>query len=471
MNQNTQAVLRYFKELCRIPRPSGHESQVRDYLKTWAQEQGYSYTADEAGNLIIDCKPRAGYEHRKTVILQAHMDMVCVAEGGTVYDPPNDPIEVIEEGDYLHADKTSLGGDDGIGIAIAQYLAVHCTRRGPLRLIFTADEEETTSGAIGLDNKHLDAPYLINLDSEISDKVIISSAGCMELSGEALPLRQNAALKNGFRLKIRGLKGGHSGDDIDKGRANAILLGAQVMRELEVLDPDWELCSFSGGAAANAIPMNAVICGNAANMEQWKAAVQTIYQRIKKQYPQEPQLEIILEPAAANETAIHKARIVDFLLNLPCGVIAMSKSVNGLVGTSLNLGILKMDGDNCLYKILIRGEIETDILELAGKIETMAASANLPCQRGPLTPSWPADKKSRLLGKLQTAYQTVTNRYLEPIAIHAVLECAEFRAKNRVLDMVSISPDVYDVHSAQERLYIPSVGKILEVLEELLEKL
>lgn len=469
MDVNAKVVLDYFRKICSIPRPSGAEEKIRAYLSKWAVEKGYTYVVDKTGNLIVDCDGRPGYEDKSKVILQAHMDMVCVSEEGKAYNPLDDGIDIIECGDFLQADRTSLGGDDGIGIAIAQHIADNFMHRGPLRLIFTVDEEDTMIGAASLDEKHLGAPYLINLDSEVSDKAMISSAGCMEVTGKNVPETTVAFLKNGFRVKLSGLMGGHSGDDIDKGRENGILIGAQIIHMLESSGIEWEFCGLNGGAASNAIPLNAEIIGNTRNPASMKAFIANGMEKIKAQYPQEKNLTIAFEETPAHDRALDKVHMTEFLSKLPNGILAMSGSIEGLVGISSNLGVFRID-ENCMhYKLLIRGEVENDILDVAEKIEVICRNAGIPCEKGQLTPSWPADSQSRLLSKMQDAYKAVTGAHLEPIAVHAGLECAEFRAKNSEIEMVSISPDVYDAHSVRERLYIPSVGKIINVLETLLE--
>lgn len=471
MNLATKTVIEYFEQIGNIPRPSGAEEKIREYLSEWAEKKGYIHIADEGGNLIIDCQGYPGYENNSMIILQAHMDMVCISEEGKEYNPLIDGIKIVKDGDFLHAEQTSLGGDDGIGIAIAQYIADNSTHRGPLRLIFTVDEEETAIGAVSLDEKYLDAPYLINLDSEVSDKVTISSAGCMEITGNSIPVTAEAFLENGFKVKIRGLMGGHSGDDIDKGRENGILIGVRIIQAIESSGIEWEFCGLNGGVASNAIPVNAEIEGNTRNLGSIRTLIINTMEKIKHLYPQEKDLDISFEETSVHSRVLNKVYITEFLSKVPNGILAMSKSIEGLVGTSSNLGIFRLDKDCLRYEILIRGEVEKDILGVAKKIETICQNSGIPCEKSKLSPSWPADRQNRLLSKIQNAYRIVTGEYLEPIAVHAVLECAEFRRKNSELEMVSISPDVYDVHSVRERLYIPSVSKIINVLETLLERI
>ena len=232
MKQRTEKILEYFFKICKIPRPSGHEKQIQTYLREWAESRNYKVKSDITGNLIITCPARQGFEKKPCVILQAHMDMVCIAdyEG---YVPAKDEIIPVFNGDYLRAKGTSLGADDGIGIALAQYLADEVQKRGELKLIFTVDEENTTIGAVSLDSKELDCKYLINLDSELCDKVIVSSAGCVEMEGNFAVQGYEAKMKTGVEISIRGLLGGHSGDDIAKDRINANLLACKLAEELK----------------------------------------------------------------------------------------------------------------------------------------------------------------------------------------------------------------------------------------------
>lgn len=471
MNKRTKITLDYFKKLCEIPRPSGHEEKVSEYLKAWAEEQGYSVITDETGNLIIECPAYDGLEKNPLVILQAHMDMVCIAEEGYKYNEETDPIIPIEDGDYLKAVGTSLGGDDGIGIAISQYLADHFHERGPLRVIFTVDEEETTVGAVKLDNKYLNAPYLVNLDSEVSDKVMISSAGCMEMYGGCEIKSRDAKYKNGFVLKLAKGIGGHSGDDIDKGRLNALIASGRIMKALEKENVSWELAGFDGGVASNAIPTGAVIKGNTDDYEKISSVVYSTSQEIMADFPKENNLEITLNMADMFEKVIENSNITDFLLKIPNGVISMSETINNLVGTSSNIGLMNANCSKLYFNILVRAEVERDIIETVKLIEEAARVSSFKCTRSELTPSWTPVIESNLLKNLQSAYEEITGEFLPPVAVHAVLECAEFRMKNKKIEMVSISPDVYDVHSPNERLYIPSVEKVIRVLEVFLSNL
>lgn len=477
MDSKTKKALEYFRRICFIPRPSGHEGEISAYLRSWAEKQGYTSQTDEVGNLIVDCDARIGYEEKPLIILQAHMDMVCIGEDGYEYNKETDPIIIVEEGEFLTAKGTSLGGDDGIGIAIAQYLADESQERGRLRLIFTVDEEETTIGAVGLSAKHLDAPYLINLDSEVSDKVMVSSAGCMELYGSGELKVSEPRFDIGFLLKLGGLMGGHSGDDIDKGRLSAITAAGNLMRRLDEEQVNWELSSLSGGVAANAIPTRAVIKGNADDYEMLSLLIEQISKEMKAEYPEEKELLLSVEKTNKSQEIIQKENFIGFLSQIPKGVISMwdNKEVEPLgdqtVKTSSNIGIINVDCKHTDFNILVRAEKEEDILQTVKETEEVAVLHGMRCTRSSLTPSWPADMNSLLLKKLQEAYEEVTGEYLQPIAVHAVLECAEFRAKNKDIEMVSISPDVYDVHSTGERLYIPSVGKTIRVLENLIKNI
>ncbi|MEG0292166.1 MAG: beta-Ala-His dipeptidase [Anaerovoracaceae bacterium] len=471
MKMPKDMIIDYFKKLSSIPRPSGNEELVRDYIVKWANENGYKVEVDKIGNVIVDCSAKDGYENKEKVILQAHMDMVCVADEELDYEPTKDAIKVVEDGDYLHSEGTSLGADNGMGMAIMQYLADQVTMRGQLKLIFTVDEEETTIGAMELDSKELDAKYLINLDSDVSDKVMISSAGSVVVSGNQGNVKEKSSINDGFAIKIRGLAGGHSGDDINKNRTNAIVLGAEILKEMSTKGIVWELSSFEGGTASNGIPSSVDILGNSTEIEQIEEIVRNAEIKVKDGSVDDNQVKITATKTAQNEWIINKEEIINYVLSIPNGVIAMSKGVDGLVGTSSNIGILTVNKDVLEYAILARAEIGSDLVDVANQIKEIATSNNIQCEFGDFAPSWPADQDSQLLGKLQEAYKRVTGEFLEPIAVHAGLECAEFRAKNKDIELVSISPDVEHGHSTRERVYIPSIQKIAEVLECLLKEI
>lgn len=467
----TDLILEYFSQIIQIPRPSGSEEKIRTHLIAWAVENGYSYTVDPTGNLIVDCPACRDFETCAPMILQSHMDMVCIAEKGVPYDPDTDPIHLVFDGEYLRAAGTSLGGDDGIGIALSQYLAEHCNARGPLRLIFTVNEEETTEGAVNLSAEYLDAPFLINLDSEVSDKIMVSSAGCIEITGARDLTWEPSRLEHGFSIKITGLTGGHSGDDIDKNRANALILMGILIQRLDKAahagQLRWELSHLSGGHACNAIPNTVLLRGNTDDFDLLCAIASQTEAALSGTYSGEKGFHFLVESISTQTSICNHEAISRFLAHVPDGLLAWSPSVKGLVGTSSNLGIFHVSQDECTFDILVRGEYEADILQVSREIETLSTQTGFRVELSELTPSWPAQTDSTLLKLATQAYQNITGQGIEPIAVHAVLECAEFRRKNDHIEMISISPDVYDVHSPSERIYIPSIEKIANMLEEL----
>ena len=468
MKQRTEKILEYFFKICKIPRPSGHEKQIQTYLREWAESRNYKVKSDITGNLIITCPARQGFEKKPCVILQAHMDMVCIAdyEG---YVPAKDEIIPVFDGDYLRAKGTSLGADDGIGIALAQYLADEVQKRGELKLIFTVDEENTTIGAVSLDSKELDCKYLINLDSELCDKVIVSSAGCVEMEGNFAVQGYEAKMKTGVEISIRGLLGGHSGDDIAKDRINANLLACKLVEELKAAGIQMEYAAFYGGAASNAIPGECIVKANTSNWAALYSLLQRMQEAIRQSHKEEQALEITLKKTEPFQKVFVLDPIWRFLQNCPNGVLKMSNCIEGLPVLSSNLGLFDFTKGKGSFKILARAEREEDLIRLTEQIKTLAESLQIHVTRSECTPSWPTDLNSDLLQKIQEAYKTVTGERLEAIATHSVLECAEFYKKNQKLQMISISPDVYDVHSVHEKLYIPSIERCSFVLEKLFE--
>ena len=467
MKQRTEKILEYFFKICKIPRPSGHEKQIQIYLREWAESRKYKVKNDITGNLIITCPARQGFEKKPCVILQAHMDMVCIAdyEG---YVPAKDEIIPVFDGDYLRAKGTSLGADDGIGIALAQYLADEVHKRGELKLIFTVDEEETTAGACQLDPTELNSKYLINLDSEICDKVIVSSAGCIELEGKFTDKPHPAQEDTGVIITIRGLRGGHSGDDIAKERINANILLADIVNRLHDMNISMEFAAVQGGTASNAIPPKCVIKANVSQWDLLCSALQKIESEYKSTVQEEQNLEMKAIKTKPFEDVFSLECLWTFLHTCPNGAIKMSDEIEDFVELSSNIGVLHFEDGSGSFKILIRAEKESELILLARHMEELAHENGIQIEQSEITPSWPADLHSTLLEKAQQAYKMVTGSDLEPIAIHAVLECAEFYKKNEKLQMISISPEVLDVHSAQEKLYIPSVERCSEVLENLL---
>ncbi len=361
--EKEQIVLGEFLALTRIPRPSYYERVVSDYLVRTLTEAGIHAWRDEVGNVIAEKAATAGRENDPTIILQAHMDMVCVSADGALYEPTKDAIRTVRDGRYLRADGTSLGADDGIGIAVI--LAIFKDSglsHGRLRAIFTVDEESSMTGVKGLDAKYLDADYLINCDSEDVDIITVSSAGSvnvdvrMQLTREEMQVDERA-----WSIEFRGLLGGHSGVDIDKDRANAILLLAELLAKL----PHIRLAHLAGGMARNAIPSCAeavIVCPKTA-AEQIEKTIREAKADFAARYPQEAGMEIVCREAGDAQplTADCTANILGFLADIPNGVKAKDSVLN-LVETSSNLGVAAMTADELHLRMHPRSSKEDGLI-------------------------------------------------------------------------------------------------------------
>lgn len=471
-------VLDEFWGIAAIPRPSHHEEKIAKYLCDWAAKRNLKYELDELGDVIIEKSASVGYENAPAVILQAHMDMVCVAAEGVEYNPLEDPIKVINDGINISADGTSLGADDGIGIALALYLLNDDTlAHGPLKALFTVNEEDgMSSGAI--DPKYLDAKYLINLDWEWLGSLCNSSAG-----GDFMSFEQNFeridALPDGKAIKIEvsGLLGGHSGVDIHRGRGNAIILIAKLLAQLAENGIDYQLLDFHGGQARNAIPASAetTILVNAAFAETAKDIVAQ-YAKETIAYFGEIEKAFNLDYADIADTSLAIPKeatenLLTLLLTLPNGVHTMSPYVNGLVESSINLGLLETDSNSFHMAAMARSCTvyrANEILQICKKI---ADILGFTYKLGEHSPAWAVNPNSKLTPLTCKVYEELTGNPMVVEPVHGALECGAFFEKNPNLDMIAIGPSLLNVHTPKETCDLNSVkvtaDLIIKVLKEL----
>lgn len=471
-----EGVLEEFGKLAAIPRKSGHERAVSDFLKKRLEELGFRAAQDETLNIIADKPASPGFEKAPRTILQGHMDMVCVAEKGYAYDPLSDPIKLRRTEEYLEAEGTSLGADDGIGVAEAIYILRHLENHGPLRLVVTVDEEQGMLGAIRLDKRCLtDAQFLINCDSENYDELVVGSAGSVSLDfSRKLEWVQGKAGK-AYRIEASGLKGGHSGERIGDGRGNAICALAGTLRS--VLDrKSMELASFHGGKARNAIPSSA------------EAIVATDLPEEELRDLLEEQEQIFRQMYGASGDDIHlRAGGVDLpgkvwsdadtlaLLRLlqimHSGVYAMSQSTPGMVETSLNIGETRFDGASVSVLCLPRSASDRKIDAFCRTAEDWAALAGFGLQTGTKLPSWQENKDSRLARLMAEIFQQQNGKPMKVTPIHAGLECGWHFRKNPKLDIVSIGVTTLDIHSPRERLVLATVAPQVRLIMETLRRI
>lgn len=474
----TDQVFYYFEEISKIPHGSGNEAALADYLMDFAQQRGLSARKDTANNVIIKKPASKGYESASAVILQGHLDMVCEKNADTIHDFTKDAIPLQIEGDFITAKGTTLGGDDGIAVAYMMALLAHPTLEHPaLECVFTTDEETGMEGVRALDTSDLTGKYLLNLDSEEEGKFLISSSGGrrvkVSLAANRMP---KPAAQTGFLLRISGLLGGHSGSDINLERANANKLMGRVLSALS--DLPYSLVSVDGGMFDNAIcrEANAVLTmqpSDAQKAEQLLAQLQkTIYAEYRHA---ETDILITWEPLREEITNVltteTKENIISLLLLLPYGVESMSLAISNLVECSSNLGIVSTKANEIIFENAVRSAVDSRKEALCAKIERIAALCHAKVESFGDYPGWINKENSALLSLLQATYQDVTQKEPMPTAIHAGVECSLFAVKMPDLDMISLGPDLFDVHTPQERLSISSTIRVWDVLKETLRRM
>lgn len=477
-------VLDEFLALLRIPRQSGHEQQVSDYLAQWAKKRGLPCVQDPQNTIIIDKAATSGHEHAPLTILQAHMDMVCVAQEGLPFNPLTDAIRPLFKGSLLMAEGTSLGGDDGIGIAIILAILQNTQLvHGPLRAIFTTDEETSMSGAAALAPHFLAGKYLINVDWEEAGSLCNSCAGSTLYTLECPVLRVAPALPlqdcTMVEIKVGGLKGGHSGINIAEGRGNALKILGHALSLLAEKDIPVECFSLAGGFAHNAIPAQAqALCVIPAAFEakamsllhQYGELVQADMRLMEKNLLFNFTL-VPLPESCAVLSAAQSRRILDCITLAHNGVHSMSHAVPGLVESSANLGKLELGADYFSACIFSRTCSPLQAQYLETHYKTLARSLNLNCTLSLNTPGWPVRPDSPLVRLASAAFEQSTGKKLTIMPVHAGLECGWFALKNPQLDMISLGPQLDNAHSPTESLHLDTVEETQNLIEELLTQL
>ena len=476
-------VFSIFHEITQVPRPSKREGKIIEWLKAFAVKHNLEHTVDEVGNIIMRKPATPGYETKPGVILQAHMDMVCEKNNDTVHDFDNDPIKTYIDGDFIKAEGTTLGADNGIGMALMLAAITSDTLKHPaLECLFTVDEETGLTGAFRLQDGCLQGKQLINLDSEDDGQVFIGCAGGIDtlakMHYEAMRLSGDEA--NGrlaIHLKVNGLMGGHSGDDINKGRGNANKILVRFLY-MVMNATDAQLASINGGNLRNAIAREAeaVITIPMAYKEDIRIMLNHYIATIEQEIGNvEKDFAMSLETTDMPETIIpaDKAKVlIQALYACPHGMTAMSKTMPGLVETSTNLASVKMREDDKGAYIEIntsqRSSIESKKHDIKQMVECALALACDEVTHGDGYPGWAPNPQSPLLEVTKKAYADLFAAEPKVLAIHAGLECGLFLEKYPYLDMVSIGPQMFGVHSPQERLSIASTGKCWEWLKAIL---
>ncbi len=481
LNLEPAKVWFYFKEILNIPRPSKKEGKIIEYLLQFGKEQALETLQDEVGNVLIRKPATPGMENRKSVVLQSHIDMVCEKNSDKVHDFENDPIEAHIEDGWVTADGTTLGGDDGIGVATElALLASDDIEHGPLECLFTVDEETGLTGAFGLKPGFLQSEILLNLDSEDEGQLYIGCAGGQDTLSW-LPYQKEAAPENQEALKVMvsGLKGGHSGDDINKGRANANqLLNRFLWTYKDKFD--MKLSAFDGGNLRNAIAREAyaVVTVPKGKGQQVIAEAKGFEEMYQNEYhATEPNLSFSVVSTDIPETVIGDANfttLVNSLYACPHGVIAMSQDIPNFVETSTNLASVKFQENEILVTTSQRSSVETEKDDVTNKVVSVFNLAGTRSKTSDGYPGWTPNPDSEIMELTKSSYQKLFNVEPKVLAIHAGLECGLIGDKYPGMDMISFGPTLRGVHSPDEKLEIASVEKFwkltLEVLKNIPEK-
>ncbi|MBR1637510.1 MAG: aminoacyl-histidine dipeptidase [Bacteroidales bacterium] len=465
-----------FYGLTRVPRPSKHEEKVIEYLLEWGKNHGIQAEKDAAGNVIMRAPATPGMEKRRGVILQGHMDMVPQKTGDSKHDFLTDPITTLVEGDWLTADRTTLGADNGIGVALAlSVLEDKGVKHGPVEVLVTRDEETGMTGANGLKPGVLKGDILINLDSEDEGELCVGCAGGLDAEAD-FRYRTVASPEGfvGYTLTVKGLQGGHSGMDISLYRANANKVVARILLPL-MEKHGVKLVSFTGGSLRNAIPFEAcaeILVPDAA-VKAVKKVVDEVFGQIKAEFAEsDPSASMqFVKTAAAPRYIGDKVAlaVVKALLACPSGVIRMSRTMEGLTETSINMAIVRTEKGHITIHSLMRSAVDSAKAALADRVRCIfeAAGATVAFKGG--YSGWTPKLDTPMNKVMMEQFKKVYGRDMKIMATHGGLECAIMGAKYPNWEMVSVGPTIRYPHSPDERLDIPSVARTWDYLKAVLE--
>ena len=474
-NCEPKRVFYYFEELCKIPHGSGNTKQISDYLVSFAKEHGLEYVQDEMNNVVIYKPATEGYEDAPAVILQGHMDMVCEKRPDVDHDFTKDPLNISVEDGYVTANGTTLGGDDGIAVAYGLALLESKDLAHPaLEVLITVDEEIGLLGAEGFDCSVLKGKRLINLDSEAEGSLWISCAG--GLSGiSTIPVQRVEAEGQKAAVKITGLMGGHSGAEIDKKRANANVLMGRFLYSLQQ-ETAYEIISLAGGQKDNAITREADAELLVEDINSVKACAEKLQKGFREEYAgtDEGITVEITDLGVASAKVLHptsREKVLFFLMEVPFGIQKMSGSIDGLVETSTNIGIVKLGEDEFLGSSSVRSSVEAAGAALSDKICYLTEFLGGEYTVQGAYPAWEYRKDSPLRDQMVEVYEEMYGEKPNVVAIHAGLECGLFYKKIEGLDCVSLGPNMKDIHTSEEVLDIASTERVWKYLVKVLESL
>ena len=474
-NLQPEPVWKHFEKLAAIPRASTNEAAARDYVRGIATKLGLASQEDAAGNLVVRKPARPGRESAPMTLLQGHLDMVCEKNESTAHDFSRDPIRVVQDGDWLKADGTTLGADNGVGVAAA--LAVMESTdiaHGPLEFAFTIDEETGLTGASEFAPGILKSKYFLNLDTEEIGNLCIGCAGGVNTTGRRKVTRIPTTGSAAYRIKVTGLRGGHSGVDIHQGRGNALRIMGGVLQNLLDRLP-MELAEINGGSAHNAIPREAiaVVALDPARESDLKSLVAAAEAASKNDLGTfDSGLQITVDKTERPATVLNSTdakAFVALLVTIPHGVLAMSPDVPGLVQNSTNLATVKTRADLLEIVTSQRSAITASKKSVARMVATVCRLAGFEPEHTGDYPGWKHDPNNELIRKLQDVHKKVFGGPANLIAMHAGLECGVIGEKYPGMQLVSFGPTIVDPHSPNERVQISTVNDFWKYLKSVLE--
>ena len=475
-NLEPKKVFYYFEEICSIPHGSGNLDGISSYLARFAQDRGLFHVRDASNNVIIVKEASAGYESVPPIILQGHMDMVAVKKNDCDIDLEKDPLRLKVEGDLIRAEGTSLGGDDGIAVAyILAILDSGDIMHPRIEAVLTTDEEVGMEGATAIDLSMLCAKRMLNIDSEEEGILLTSCAGGMRTDCHIPVTRETDQGGIFLKVSVGGLLGGHSGTEIDKEHSNAIKLLGITLQQIHSKIP-FKLADINGGEKDNAIPReaSAVVCIAKDNRNDFIEELKRIETEEKNEKKsKEKHLCIKAEEAECSAESVmdnnSTDRVLAFLVLLPNGVQAMSADIEGLVETSLNVGILRTCDSEVIASSAIRSAIETAKHKVNLQLQTLTKTFGGYTETHGEYPGWQFDPESKLRSDMVRIYRELFGKEVRVEALHAGLECGIMISKIPGLDCVSFGPDIFDIHTTEERLSISSTARMWDYLLEILK--
>ena len=463
-----EQIFRFFEDICAIPHGSGNEKKVADYIENFARARGFEYSRDKVNNIFVKMPATKGREGEPSVMLQAHTDMVCEKNADTVHDFLTDGLDLYVENGWLHARGTTLGADDGIGVAIMLALLDGAAESHPaIECLFTVSEETGMDGVINFDFSQVGAKKLINLDAAEVDTIIAGCAGGVRCR-MAFATETEANEKNALEIKICGLAGGHSGENIKDGRANANKLMGRLLAQLGEIS----LVSINGGGKTNAIPRECVATVALGDIAAAKEIIEKYEAEIKNELAEcDMGFEIKVKELAAPEKVFTKdltKRIVSALLCVANGVLKMSNKINGLVEYSRNLGVITTNNDKIEFSFLARSGINAQLDDSCRELEALSSLVGAEVFYDERYGGWDFAEKSPLREKYARAYEQIVGKAPKIESIHAGLECGFIIDNIPDMDIISVGPNEVDIHSPDERLELASVELIWKIIEKTL---